>query len=159
MLRPHFRFDRDLLKDLCTVAHESLQDYLRVTLDMPEGVPALIMTIHTFGDDLGFHPHLHAVVADGLFDGNGTFHVAPTRSLKPLENLFRARLLKWLVEKGKLPAERADGYTPTSRMQKILSPTTTVSKTRLPRGRGPDREITVVLGPILIRTPNNSDQT
>jgi hypothetical protein len=57
---------------------------------------------------LDHHPHLHAIVADGLFSEDGSFHTAPTRDLRPLENLFRARLLKMLVEKGRLPSERAE---------------------------------------------------
>jgi len=36
MLRPYFRFNRDLLKDLCRIAHECLLDYLRTTLDLPD---------------------------------------------------------------------------------------------------------------------------
>ncbi|MCK4603144.1 MAG: transposase [Deltaproteobacteria bacterium] len=32
-----------------------------------------MMVIHTFGDYARFHPHLHAIVADGLFRKNGTF--------------------------------------------------------------------------------------
>jgi hypothetical protein len=40
MLRPYFRFDRDLLKDLCRLAHESLLEYLRATLvPRPAGGP------------------------------------------------------------------------------------------------------------------------
>ena len=33
------------------------------------------MAIHTFGDYLDFHPHLHALVADGLCDRDGRCHV------------------------------------------------------------------------------------
>ena len=40
-----------------------------------DGVPAIVMAIHTFGEYLDFHPHLHALVADGLFDREGRFHV------------------------------------------------------------------------------------
>jgi hypothetical protein len=29
----------------------------RTALDCPEGVPGLIMTLHTFGEYLDFHPH------------------------------------------------------------------------------------------------------
>ena len=36
MLRPYFQRHRHLLKRLCTLAHES-----------PEGVPGIIMTLHT----------------------------------------------------------------------------------------------------------------
>ena len=48
MLRPYFRFDRDLLKDLCRMAHECLLEYLRTTFDLPDGLPGIVMLIHTF---------------------------------------------------------------------------------------------------------------
>jgi hypothetical protein len=108
MLRPYFRFDRDLLKDLCHLAHECLLDYLRTTLDLPDGQPGIVMAIHTFGEYLDFHPHLHALVADGLFVRSGLFHVLPDVSLKPLEELFRARVITFLVDKGLLPVTRAN---------------------------------------------------
>ena len=108
MLRPYFRFDRDLLKDLCRLAHECLIEYLRTTLDLPEGLPGIVMAIHTFGEYLDFHPHLHALVADGLFARSGLFYVLPDVSLKPLEELFRARVITFLVDKDLLPPERAN---------------------------------------------------
>ena len=108
MLRTYFRYDRDLLKDLCAVAYECLREYLTTSLEMPDGIPGVVMTIHTFGEYLDFHPHLHAIVADGLFGEDGSFRVAPARDLRPLENLFRARLLRMLVQKGRLPPERAE---------------------------------------------------
>jgi len=67
MLRPYFQRHRHLLKRLCTLAHESLSEYLRTALDCPQGVPGIILTLHTFGEYLDFHPHIHALVADGLF--------------------------------------------------------------------------------------------
>ena len=92
MLRPYFRHDRDLLKDLCRIAHECLLEYLRTTLDLPEGIPGIVMTIHSYGEYLDWHPHLHLLMADGLFVRSGLFYVLPQVSLKPLEGLFRARV-------------------------------------------------------------------
>jgi hypothetical protein len=37
-------------------------------------------------------PDLRALVADGLFARSGVFHVTPEGGLKPLEDLFRARV-------------------------------------------------------------------
>ena len=56
---------------------------------------------------MDFHPHLHALVADGLFVREGQFHTCPEVSLKPLEQLFRARLITFLAKKGLLPEDRA----------------------------------------------------
>jgi len=108
MLRPYFRHDRDLLKDLCRIAHESLLQYLRATLDLPDGIPGIVMTIHSYGEYLDWHPHLHLLMADGLFVRSGLFYVLPQVSLKPLEELFRARVITFLVDKGLLPPARAN---------------------------------------------------
>ena len=92
-----------------------------------DGVPAIVMAIHTFGEYLDFHPHLHALVADGLFDREGKFHVMRAGELTgdltqeqrgttdahlagnhaALEQLFRARVIAFLVEAGLLPLDRA----------------------------------------------------
>ena len=88
-----------------------------------DGVPAIVMTIHTFGEHLDFHPHLHTLVADGLFDREGKFHVMGAGELAQaqrgttdahlagnhpaLEQLFRARVIAFLIESGLLPADRA----------------------------------------------------
>jgi hypothetical protein len=125
MLRPYFQRHRHLLKQLCTLAHESLTEHLRTALDCPNGVPGVIMTLHTFGEYLDFHPHIHALVADGLFlrHSPGTAPVAPAppdpatpatasfiplpdAPLKPLEEVFRAKVINLLVEQKLLPPER-----------------------------------------------------
>jgi hypothetical protein len=49
-----------------------------------------------------FHPHLHAIVADGLFRKNGTFYVLPRCKIKELEEIFRSSILAMLKRKGKI---------------------------------------------------------
>ena len=107
MLRPYFRYNRSLLKELCRIARDCLVDYQRTILQLPNGIPGVVMAIHTFGEYLGFHPHLHAIVADGLFMRGGWFHVLPETGIRPLEELFRARIIAFLVGEGLLPPERA----------------------------------------------------
>ncbi len=61
------------------------------------------MTIHTFGNYAEkFHPHIHAIVSDGLFRETGTFYVMPEIDLKPLEDIFRASVFKMLKDEGKI---------------------------------------------------------
>ena len=107
MLRPYFRFHRGLIKELCRIAQSCILDFQRTALNLPEGVGGAVMAIHTFGEYLDFHPHLHALVADGLFTRSGMFHVMPELSLAPLEELFRARVISFLVKKELLLPERA----------------------------------------------------
>jgi len=107
MLRPYLRYHRDLLKDLCRIAHECLRDVMRTSLDQPEGMPGIVMVIHTFGEYLDFHPHLHLLMADGLFLRDERFLVLPENGMNAVEELFRARLITFLTGKGLLPPERA----------------------------------------------------
>ena len=52
-----------------------------------------------------YHPHLHALVSDGLFRKSGTFYVMPKTDLAPLEEIFRAKVLKMLKAEGKIADE------------------------------------------------------
>jgi hypothetical protein len=58
-------------------------------LGLDDGILGMIMVIHTFGDYARFHPHLHAIVADGLFRPGGTFYCFPKTELKELEEILR----------------------------------------------------------------------
>ncbi|GJQ60398.1 MAG: hypothetical protein D8M57_01750 [Candidatus Scalindua sp. AMX11] len=49
-----------------------------------------------------FHPHIHAIVSDGLFRETGSFYVMPDVDLKPLEDIFRASVFKMLKDEGKI---------------------------------------------------------
>jgi hypothetical protein len=60
------------------------------------------MVTHTFGDYARFHPHLHAIFADGLFRKSGSFYVLPRCEIKQLEEIFRSRILAMLKRKGKI---------------------------------------------------------
>ena len=62
--------------------------------------------MQTFGDFLGFNPHTHILVTDGCFYGNkGMFRVAPPLELKKLEAIFRHKVLRMLLNKGKITQE------------------------------------------------------
>ena len=51
---------------------------------------------------VGFHPHLHILVSDDCFHENGLFSVSPTVDTKNLEQIFRHKVLKMLLAKGKI---------------------------------------------------------
>ena len=58
------------------------------------------MSTQTFGDYARWHPHLHALLADGHFLESGYFFVMPKMDLRPLRELFRADVLKMVKKKG-----------------------------------------------------------
>jgi hypothetical protein len=75
---------------------------------MPENapLPGAVIAIQTFGDYLGFNPHCHIILTDGCFYGNkGIFRVAPPLELKKLEAIFRHKVFKMLLKKGKITKE------------------------------------------------------
>jgi len=65
--------------------------FLRAVVGLENGVPGVMMAIHTFDEYPDkFYPHLHAVVTNGLSRDTGTFYIMRQTDLKPLEELFRA---------------------------------------------------------------------
>jgi hypothetical protein len=106
MLRAYFRYDRRLLGDLCRVAAAVITQSFRALLGAPEAEPGLVVCVHSFGNLLNFHPHLHVMVTDGGFTPDGAFHPLPTMSLAPIERLFRHRVFGMLLRKGLLTPER-----------------------------------------------------
>lgn len=88
---------------MCQCAYHSLLIFLQNVIGLQDGVPGVILSIHTFGDyPEKFHPHIHAIVSDGLFLKTGAFYVMPDVDLKPLEEIFRAKVFNMLKEEGKI---------------------------------------------------------
>jgi hypothetical protein len=66
--RPFFRRDSRLLKELLRLGAQAVQEVLS---DLYPGMQiGLVYTVHTFGRDLGYKPHVHLVITKGgLVDG------------------------------------------------------------------------------------------
>ena len=98
ILRTYFKYDRKLLSKLCRCANKSLLQYFRTVTGLKDGKLGAIMAIQTFGDYARWHPHIHVLLADGLFRDNGVFYVMSKIDIDPLAKLFRANVLKMLKE-------------------------------------------------------------
>ncbi len=61
-LRLFFRFDRRLLGELPRLAWQTVIEVYRAVLARQDVTPGMVAAIHTFGELLHFHPHLHALV-------------------------------------------------------------------------------------------------
>lgn len=99
VLRGIFRKRRPLLSLLFQSAIDTLTESFRLQLGLAEGKLGAVAAVHTFGDYLVFHPHLHVLVADGLFAPDGRFHCLPQGAIGPMTELFRHRFLAILREK------------------------------------------------------------
>jgi hypothetical protein len=100
IIRIYFLFDRSLLKELARIAWEVLGLYYKNAVSKENITPAAICSIQTFGDFLGFNPHLHILVADGGFNDNGTFYAAAADlDASMIEPLFRHKILSMLKKR------------------------------------------------------------
>jgi hypothetical protein len=105
ILRRYFLYDRRLLSELSRCAWWAVQKW-NAPVEKGSGArPAAINAIQTFGDFLGFHPHCHMLVADGVFTDSGAFKIAPPLDTKALERLFHAKVLSMLRKAGRLTPE------------------------------------------------------
>lgn len=102
ILRRYFLYDRKLLGKLSQCATSSLKIFFQTVLSRKYGIPGIALAIQSFGDYAKWHPHLHALVADGLFTESGYFYVMPKVDLRPLAELFRASVLKMLQKEGRI---------------------------------------------------------
>ena len=98
----HSRAEKE---DLQCKLNEAQKEYFREAVPEEGAVPGAVVTIHSFGDFLGWHPHLHVLCTDGCFCGNGMFRVAPLLELKHLEEIFRYKVFKILLLKGNIHCE------------------------------------------------------
>ena len=104
--RRYFLYDRKLLADLSRSAWESLKVFLQDAVHENVPVPGAVIAVQTFGDFLGFNPHCHILLTDGCFYGDGgMFRVAPPLELKKLETIFRHKVFRMLLKKGKISEE------------------------------------------------------
>lgn len=99
VLRGIFRKRRQLLSLLFQSAIDTLTESFRLQLGLADGKLGAVAAVHTFGDYLVFHPHLHVLVADGLYAPDGPFHCLPQGAIGPMTELFRHRFLAVLKEK------------------------------------------------------------
>jgi hypothetical protein len=100
ILRKYFFFDRGLLKELSRISWEVLKLYYQNTCRKTGGMPAAVAVIQTFGDFLGFNPHMHILASDGCFGEDGFFYASPIRiDTSSLEELFIYRIFKMLLSK------------------------------------------------------------
>jgi hypothetical protein len=79
--------------------------YLATVFGRHDLTPGAIGFLQTAGELLGFHPHLHVLLADGAWLPDGTFRHLLYLDASQVEKLFRAEVLRLLVERGKIGDE------------------------------------------------------
>ena len=107
MLRPYFLYHRPLLGRLCQVAYQTAHEMISVaSLDGESLVPGMIAVVQTFGDDLTWHPHVHALVTRGGWDRDGQWAPVPFVDGEAAALVLRHRVFTLLRGEGLLSEER-----------------------------------------------------
>ena len=73
-----------------------------------EGIPGMVASIQTFGELINFHPHIHAIAADGVFAPDGTFLCLPKIDKQMLLDVWQDKVFELFVREGKIDRATAD---------------------------------------------------
>ena len=127
-LRIYFRFERRLLGDLCRAAARTVITVYRAASGRPDAVPGMVGAIQTFGQLIHAHPHIHALVTEGVFLPDGTFLPLPKLATEPFLKLWEQEVFALLLAEGKITEEvvanirswRHSGLSVHSRSRKPL---------------------------------------
>jgi hypothetical protein len=142
-LRPYFRYERALLGDLAGCAWRALRLWVLACSDDDSAVPGAVGFIQTAGELLNFHPHVHLLITDGVFARDGTFERFPFFDTHLIEELFRAELLRVMVDKGLISQDVVDNLLSWRHSGFSVHGEVKV----------PDREAAARLGRYMIRCP------
>lgn len=91
------------------------------------GVPGMMLTLHSWGRNLGLHPHIHCLVSGGGLGADGQWHDAKNSYLLPsrvVRQIYKGKLLE-LVGQGlrsnKLTAPPSDKEVPMDHLLERVS--------------------------------------
>jgi len=96
-IRCFFRYDRALHDILFKAANSALSSVLLPQVQ--DGSLAAVLTLQTFGNILQFNPHLHGILANGLFLPDGSFSPFDVINETKLLEVFTDNLLGALHKK------------------------------------------------------------
>ncbi|MGB0333962.1 MAG: IS91 family transposase [Opitutales bacterium] len=108
ILRNVFRKDPHRLTELCHLVADTLQDWLREQSAIPDGRVGIVLAIHTFGEYLAYHPHIHCLATAGVFDSHHQFHLISGTGCRQLSEIFRHVVLHRLLELKWISPRQAD---------------------------------------------------
>jgi hypothetical protein len=94
-LRIYFKYQRELLKKLYKAANLPWQ--AQIEEEYPDSETGAVMALHTAGELLNWHPHIHAVCLLGGIE-QGEFRQLSYIDLKYLTRCFRDQVLEFLLK-------------------------------------------------------------
>ena len=103
-------------------------------LGLKQALPGMVSSIQSFGSFANFHPHIHALVTDGLVERGGQFHLLRAFDTKAIEQHFRKLVLDRLRR-----AERLSESSQETLLSWIASSSTGRTKASRARSRAHHR--------------------
>ncbi len=108
-LRGVFERERRLLGLLSRCAYETVRRTWGVGFEAADSRPGTVCSIQTFGSyAANFHPHIHALLTDGVATPDGEWLRLPQWTPQTLEEVFRRVVVRRLVQAERLSEEFAD---------------------------------------------------
>jgi len=101
-LRVYFRFTRNLLGGLCRAAYDTVREVMQLEIDEEDYVPAMVSAVQTFGDLVHWHPHIHAIAAEGVFSKDGSFVSVHSYRIEHAREIWRNKVFDLLFDAGLL---------------------------------------------------------
>ena len=96
-LRPYFKFNRKLLGKLYTAAKLAWNDTIEDAFPS-DWRTGSVMALHTAGDLLNFHPHIHSLGLHGALDPDGKFHMLDSVDTEYLIRQFANYVFQALLD-------------------------------------------------------------
>ncbi|MCB0319808.1 MAG: transposase zinc-binding domain-containing protein [Bdellovibrionales bacterium] len=103
-LRPFFKFNRKLLGKLYTAANRAWCDTIADAFPHNWRTGS-VMSLHTSGDLLNFHPHIHSLGLHGALDPDGHFHPIDSVDTEYLTRTFADYVFEALLDEELLTQE------------------------------------------------------
>ena len=103
-LRIYFRYERSLFQVLYRAAWESWNEYVSDNL-RDAGRTGAVMALHSAGELLHWHPHIHAIALNGLVPEDGSFSELPALDTNVLEQSFSEKVFSALLDRGLISDE------------------------------------------------------
>jgi hypothetical protein len=87
-----------LFAEVSRLIYDILRDFYPEAAGRPL-LTGMVIAHQSFGDQLRWNPHFHAIVLEGGFDDEGTFVYIPFSRLQSMVEVFRHRVIKLLVQR------------------------------------------------------------
>ena len=104
-LRVYFRYDRKLLSQLYKAAWDAIREIIQS--EFPDGTPGCVMALHTWGNLLNWHPHLHCIALNGAMSPDGMFLPIDSIDTELLSEYFAENVYSFLLKAELISLETA----------------------------------------------------